>query len=142
MPQASACSRLKADSSDPKCAKRQAGASFRPVCPSVAGASSMAGTSPPRKLSARSLSLRCHRRRLLLLLTPYDIRKALCDNYVPVVAHAVLIPSYIAWTGWRAVGKTVDEAVNLCRHVKKLEEIGCFGAGLEVVPARIGEWLS
>ena len=53
-----------------------------------------------------------------------------------------LIPSYITWTGWRAVGKTAQEAVQLYRHVKRLEEIGCFGAELEVVPDRIGTWLS
>ena len=72
----------------------------------------------------------------------YDIQKAMCDNHVPTVAHVGLIPSYITWTGWRAVGKTADEAMKLYRDVKQLEEIGCFGAELEVVPDRIGEWLS
>ena len=71
-----------------------------------------------------------------------EIQKAMCDNHIPVVAHVGLIPSYITWTGWRAVGKTADEAVKLHRHVKRLEEIGCFGAELEVVPDRLGEWLS
>jgi 3-methyl-2-oxobutanoate hydroxymethyltransferase len=72
----------------------------------------------------------------------YDIQKMLCDNHVPIVAHIGLIPSYITWTGWRAVGKTADEALGLWRQVKQLEEIGCFGAELEVVPDRIGQWLS
>lgn len=35
----------------------------------------------------------------------YDIQKTLCDNHLPVVGHIGLIPSYITWTGWRAVGK-------------------------------------
>ena len=35
-----------------------------------------------------------------------DIQKVLCENHVPIVAHVGLIPSYITWTGWRAVGKT------------------------------------
>lgn len=72
----------------------------------------------------------------------YDIQKYLCDNHVPVVGHVGLIPSYITWTGFRAVGKTASEAAKVWRHVQKLEEIGCFGAELEVVPDRLGAWLS
>ncbi|MBY0349696.1 MAG: 3-methyl-2-oxobutanoate hydroxymethyltransferase [Tabrizicola sp.] len=72
----------------------------------------------------------------------YEIQKTLCDNYLPVVAHVGLIPSYITWTGWRAVGKTAVEAKQVWDHVKRLEAIGCFGAELEVVPDRLGEFLS
>ena len=72
----------------------------------------------------------------------YDIQKALCDNHIAVVGHIGLIPSYITWTGWRAVGKTADEATALWKHTKKMEEIGVFGAELEVVPDRIGKYLS
>lgn len=71
-----------------------------------------------------------------------DIQKTLCDNHVPVVAHVGLIPSYITWTGFRAVGKTADEALQVWHHVKQLEAIGCFGAELEVVPDRVGEVIS
>lgn len=72
----------------------------------------------------------------------YDIQKTLADNHIAVVGHIGLIPSYITWTGWRAVGKTADEAVALWRHAKKLEEIGVFGAELEVVPDRVARHLS
>ncbi|MEQ8924144.1 MAG: 3-methyl-2-oxobutanoate hydroxymethyltransferase [Marinovum algicola] len=72
----------------------------------------------------------------------YAIQKVLCDNHIPVVGHIGLIPSYITWTGWRAVGKTADEALALWRHVQKLEEIGVFGAELEVVPDRIAKFLT
>lgn len=72
----------------------------------------------------------------------YDIQKVLCDNHLAVVGHIGLIPSYITWTGWRAVGKTGDEAAALWRHTQKMEEIGVFGAELEVVPDRIGKYLS
>jgi 3-methyl-2-oxobutanoate hydroxymethyltransferase len=71
-----------------------------------------------------------------------DIQKALCDNHIPIVAHVGLIPSYITWTGWRAVGKTATEARAVWDHVKQLEAIGCFGAELEVVPDRLGEVIS
>lgn len=72
----------------------------------------------------------------------YEIQKVLCDNYVPVVGHIGLIPSYITWTGWRAVGKTADEALALWHHVQKLQEIGVFAAELEVVPDRVGKFLT
>ena len=72
----------------------------------------------------------------------FDIQKLLCDNYIPVVGHVGLIPSYITWTGFRAVGKTADEALAVWTHVKRLEKIGCFGAELEVVPDRLGAWMS
>ena len=69
-----------------------------------------------------------------------DIQKALCDNALPVVAHVGLIPSQNTWTGgWKAVGKTADSALAVWRHVKRLEQIGCFGAELEVVPDRVAE---
>ncbi len=71
-----------------------------------------------------------------------DIQKVLCDNHVPIVAHVGLIPSYITWTGFRAVGKTAVEAAEVFRQVKQLEAIGCFGAELEVVPDRVGELIS
>ncbi|GLS23827.1 3-methyl-2-oxobutanoate hydroxymethyltransferase [Labrys miyagiensis] len=72
----------------------------------------------------------------------YDIQKVLCDNHIPIVAHVGLIPSYITWTGFRAVGKTAEEALRVWHHVKQLEAIGCFGAELEVVPDRVGELIS
>ena len=72
----------------------------------------------------------------------YDIQKTLADNHIPVVGHIGLIPSYISWTGWRAVGKTADEAAALWRHTQMLERIGVFGAELEVVPDRIAKYLS
>lgn len=71
-----------------------------------------------------------------------DIQQVLCDNHVPIVAHVGLIPSYITWTGFRAVGKTAPEALGVWEQVKRLEAIGCFGAELEVVPDRVGEWIS
>ncbi|MCL4068373.1 3-methyl-2-oxobutanoate hydroxymethyltransferase [Pseudomonas sp. GX19020] len=67
-----------------------------------------------------------------------QIQKALCDNHVPVVGHVGLIPSQATWTGgFRAVGKTAASARAVWDHVKRLEEIGCFGAELEVVPVEV-----
>jgi 3-methyl-2-oxobutanoate hydroxymethyltransferase len=72
----------------------------------------------------------------------FDIQKVLCDNHVPVVAHVGMNPNIVTWTGWRAVGKTATEARAVWDHVKRLEQIGAFGAELEVVPDRLAELIT
>jgi len=65
--------------------------------------------------------------------------KALADDGIPVVSHVGLIPSKATWTGgFKAVGKTAESAMQVMDQVKKLEDIGCFGVELEVVPDRVG----
>lgn len=71
-----------------------------------------------------------------------DIQKTMADNNLAVVGHIGLVPSYITWTGWRAVGKTATEAAQLYAHAKKLEAIGVFAAELEVVPDRVAKFLT
>jgi 3-methyl-2-oxobutanoate hydroxymethyltransferase len=72
-----------------------------------------------------------------------EIQKVLCDNAIPVVAHVGLIPSQCTWTGgFVPVGKTAESARMVFDHVKRLEASGCFGAELEVVPDRVGEFIS
>ncbi len=69
--------------------------------------------------------------------------KALADDGIPVVSHAGLIPSKATWTGgFKAVGKTAESALQVLSHVKRLEDIGCFGAELEVVPDRVAKAIS
>jgi 3-methyl-2-oxobutanoate hydroxymethyltransferase len=52
----------------------------------------------------------------------YDIQKVLCENPIPVVGYIGPIPRYVSWTGWRAVGKTADEAAALRKHTQMLEQ--------------------
>lgn len=69
--------------------------------------------------------------------------KALADQGIPVVSHVGLVPSKATWTGgFRAVGKTADEAFRVFEHVKTLEAIGAFGAEIEVVPDRVAAEIS
>ncbi|ESX66282.1 MULTISPECIES: 3-methyl-2-oxobutanoate hydroxymethyltransferase [unclassified Mesorhizobium] len=72
----------------------------------------------------------------------FDIQRTMCENHIPIVAHVGLIPSYVTWTGWRAVGKTASEALTMWKRLKRLEEIGCFAVELEVVPGRIAEFFA
>jgi 3-methyl-2-oxobutanoate hydroxymethyltransferase len=69
--------------------------------------------------------------------------KALADDGIPVVSHVGLIPSKATWTGgFKAVGKTAGSALGVWHHVKQLEEVGAFGAELEVVPDRVAAEIS
>ncbi|MBI1417564.1 MAG: 3-methyl-2-oxobutanoate hydroxymethyltransferase [Limimaricola sp.] len=62
----------------------------------------------------------------------------LAADGIPVVSHVGLIPSKATWTGgFRAVGKTAASALAIWDHVRQLEELGCFGAEIEVVPDRV-----
>ena len=64
--------------------------------------------------------------------------KAIADDGIPVVSHVGLIPSKATWTGgFKAVGKIAQSAMQVYEHVRALEEIGVFGAELEVVPDRV-----
>lgn len=62
----------------------------------------------------------------------------LAEDRFPVVGHVGLIPWHTTWTGgWKAVGKTLDSALDVWRQVCRLEDAGAFAAEIEVVPAEI-----
>lgn len=64
--------------------------------------------------------------------------RTLAGEGIPVVGHVGLIPSKNTWTGgFRAVGKDAASALKVWEDVQALEEAGCFGAELEVVPDRV-----
>lgn len=67
----------------------------------------------------------------------------LAREYVPVVGHVGLVPSRAGWTGgFRAVGKTADEALRLYRECVALESAGAIAAEIEVVPAEVAREIS
>lgn len=69
--------------------------------------------------------------------------EALAKAGVPVQGHVGLVPRKSTWTGGlRAVGKTVDEALNIYRDLKDLENAGAWAAECEVVPAPLMRELS
>ena len=64
--------------------------------------------------------------------------RLLADHAVPVCGHVGLIPSKRTWTGgFRAVGKSLDQAKWIWDACVALEEAGAFAAEIEVVPAAI-----
>lgn len=60
---------------------------------------------------------------------------------IPVVGHLGMVPRHVTWTGYRAIGKTVEEALELYRRMKELENAGAYAAELEVVPHNLATFL-
>ncbi|MDF2375127.1 MAG: 3-methyl-2-oxobutanoate hydroxymethyltransferase [Verrucomicrobiales bacterium] len=61
---------------------------------------------------------------------------------IPVVGHLGLVPRHVTWTGYRAIGKTADEAAKLYARMKELESAGAYAAELEVVPHQLARYLA
>jgi 3-methyl-2-oxobutanoate hydroxymethyltransferase len=72
--------------------------------------------------------------------SPFII-EAMARERIPVVGHFGMVPRHVAWTGYRAIGKTVEEARELYCRMKELENAGAYAAELEVVPHNLARWL-
>ena len=67
----------------------------------------------------------------------------LAKEYIPVVGHVGLVPARATWTGgFKAVGKTAKDAIELLRQVKSYEQAGAIGVELEVVPVEVADEIS
>lgn len=64
------------------------------------------------------------------------IVEALAREGVPVICHVGLVPPKATWTGgYRAVGKTAEQAKMVWQQVQDFEQAGAFAVELEVVAA-------
>jgi len=68
--------------------------------------------------------------------------EAMAREGIPVVGHLGLVPRHATWTGYRAIGRTISEAIALHRRMKELENAGAYAAELEVVPHNLARFLS
>lgn len=73
--------------------------------------------------------------------SPFII-ESMARERIPVVGHLGFVPRHVTWTGYRAVGRTVEEALQLHRRMKELENAGAYAAELEVVPHNLARFLS
>src|SRR5687768_4500204 len=71
-----------------------------------------------------------------------SIIEAMARERIPVVGHLGMVPRHVTWTGYRAIGRTVGEAVQLYHRLKELESAGAYAAELEVVPHNLARFLS
>ena len=68
----------------------------------------------------------------------YKWIRALRDENIPINSHVGLVPGKATWIGgFRAIGKTADEAAGVLQHTLELQEAGVIGVELEVVPPRV-----
>ena len=68
----------------------------------------------------------------------YKWIRALRDEGIPINSHVGLVPGKATWIGgYRAIGKTADEAVGVLRNTLELQDAGVIGVELEVVPTKV-----
>ena len=67
----------------------------------------------------------------------------LAREFVPVVGHVGLVPSRATFTGgFRAVGKTAEQAIALYHECRRYQEAGVFAVEIEVVPVEVATAIS
>ena len=75
-----------------------------------------------------------------IVYTPQSMAfvEAMAQQGIAVCGHVGLVPPKASWTGgFRAVGKTAEQALMLFQQIKDLENAGAFAVELEVVPDRV-----
>ena len=64
--------------------------------------------------------------------------KSMRDEGIPINSHVGLVPGKSTWIGgYRAIGKTTEEAIEVLRDTIELQDAGVIGVELEVVPHKI-----
>jgi len=64
--------------------------------------------------------------------------EAMAKQGIAVCGHVGLVPPLASWKGgFRAVGKTAEQALGLFQQVKDFENAGGFAVEIEVVPHRV-----
>ncbi len=73
--------------------------------------------------------------------SPFFI-EAMAREAIPVTGHVGLVPNKAAWTGFRAIGKTADEALKVLRAAKDIENAGAAFLEVEVIPVQLADYLT
>lgn len=71
-----------------------------------------------------------------------DVVADLAREGIPVVGHVGLVPQKARWTGFRAFGRTAEEAIRIADDVRRYEDAGAFAVEVEVVAAEVAEAIS
>ncbi len=67
-------------------------------------------------------------------LRSYDVMEQLSKEGIPVQSHIGLIPTFSHWCGGlRAWGRTAEEAMEIYRTVKRMEDVGVFSVEAECI---------
>ncbi|SLN61459.1 3-methyl-2-oxobutanoate hydroxymethyltransferase [Roseisalinus antarcticus] len=67
----------------------------------------------------------------------------LSREHIPIVGHVGIVPARVTWTGgYRAVGKTAAEALEILDQCRRFEEAGAIAVEIEVVPQEVATEIS
>ncbi|MBI2842189.1 MAG: 3-methyl-2-oxobutanoate hydroxymethyltransferase [Armatimonadetes bacterium] len=67
-----------------------------------------------------------------------DRIRAVANERIPVMGHVGFVPAHLTWIGgYRAFGKTAQEARKVYEDVLALQEAGAFAVEMEVVPHKV-----
>ena len=67
-------------------------------------------------------------------LRSYDVIELLAKEGIPVQSHIGLIPTFSHWSGGlRGWGRTADEAMEIFRTLKRMEDAGVFAVEVECI---------
>ena len=73
-------------------------------------------------------------------LRSYDVMEMLAKEGIPVQSHIGLIPTFSHYCGGlRAFGRTADEALEIFRTLKRMEEVGVFAVEAECIAEEVLE---
>lgn len=73
--------------------------------------------------------------------SPFII-EAMAREGIPVTGHVSLVPNLAAWTGFRAVGRTAEEAAKVWQKAKDIENAGAACLEVEVVPVALADHIT
>ena len=66
--------------------------------------------------------------------------RAMRKEHIPINSHVGLVPGKQTWIGgYRAIGKTCTEAIELLEKTLSLQDAGVIGVELEVVPTKVAK---
>ncbi|MDZ5452061.1 3-methyl-2-oxobutanoate hydroxymethyltransferase [Labrys sedimenti] len=73
--------------------------------------------------------------------SPFFI-EAMAREGIPVTGHVGLVPNRATWTNFRAIGRKAEEAAQVMRAVKDIENAGAAFIEVEVVPVRLADFIT
>ncbi len=73
-------------------------------------------------------------------LRSFDVMEKLANEGIPVQSHIGLIPTFAHWAGGlRAYGRTAEEAMEIYKTLKRMEDVGVFAVEAECIAEEVLE---
>lgn len=68
--------------------------------------------------------------------------EAMAREGIPVTGHVGLVPNLARFTNFRAIGRKADEATQVVRRMRDIENAGASFLEVEVVPVELADWIT